>query len=438
MSIATHLAQPLAPLALPAALGGPAAGAAVDVLVRGAGVVGLAAALALSRLGLKVALLEFPGAAGAAAQPNRPPDVPIAPPALPASVALVAPTTPAVPDLRAYALNAASVALLQTLKVWEALPADARTPVYDMRIEGDQAGAVLEFSAWAQSVGELACIVDAAALEATLRDAARFAPHLTRVQAPVPAALTVLAEGRDSATRDLLGARWFGHPYGHSAIAARLVANVPHAGLARQWFRAPDVLALLPFDRPQAGRSYGLVWSMPTPQAQTLLALPDAEFEQALMAATSSTSFNGPTGPIGTVGTLAVSGPRASWPLASGHAERVFGPGWVLVGDAAHVVHPLAGQGLNLGLADVTALAQVLADRAVREPWRELGDERLLARHARQRQAATRAMGWVTDGLLHLFSHPSPAARELRNRGLTLLNHLAPLKRALAAQAFGR
>jgi ubiquinone biosynthesis UbiH/UbiF/VisC/COQ6 family hydroxylase len=404
---AAHYSSPVANAKLPD-------GAAVDVLVRGAGVVGLAGALALSRLGLSVALLDLQAANGAAPQP--------APPAQPAP-----------PDVRAYALNAASVALLQTLKVWDALPSDARTPVYDMRIEGDVPGAVLEFSAWTQAVGELAFIVDAAALENTLRDAARFAAHLVQVHAPVPCALTVLAEGRDSATRQALGAHFSSYAFGHSAIAARLVATLPHNGLARQWFRAPDVLALLPFDRPQAGRSFGLVWSMPTPQAQALLALPETEFEQALMAATS-----GEAGPTGSIGALALSGARASWPLSNGHAERVYGPGWVLVGDAAHVVHPLAGQGLNLGLADIQSLAQVLERRAAHEPWRALGDERLLARHARQREGATRAMGLVTQGLLQLFSHPSPLVRELRNRGLTLLNHLSPLKRALAAQALGR
>jgi len=98
------------------------------------------------------------------------------------------------------------------------------------------------------------------------------------------------------------------------------------------------------------------------------------------------------------------------------------------------VVHPLAGQGLNLGLADVASLAQVLA---ARESWRALGEERLLARHVRAREAATRSMGLLTDGLLHLFAHPSPWAKELRNRGLGLVNHLPPLKKLLAARAMG-
>jgi 2-polyprenyl-6-methoxyphenol hydroxylase-like FAD-dependent oxidoreductase len=104
----------------------------------------------------------------------------------------------------------------------------------------------------------------------------------------------------------------------------------------------------------------------------------------------------------------------------------------VLLGDAAHVVHPLAGQGLNLGLADVAALVEVIRGR---ESWRSLGDERLLRRYARERIAKTWAMGQMTDGLLRLFSQEAPMLRELRNRGLTLVNHLSPLKRWLTARA---
>jgi 2-polyprenyl-6-methoxyphenol hydroxylase-like FAD-dependent oxidoreductase len=104
----------------------------------------------------------------------------------------------------------------------------------------------------------------------------------------------------------------------------------------------------------------------------------------------------------------------------------------VLLGDAAHVVHPLAGQGLNLGLGDVKALAQVIAER---EPWRSLGDERLLQRYARRRAMPVMAMGQLTDGLLQLFANDSAGARELRNRGLSLVNGLPPLKRLLASFA---
>lgn len=368
-----------------------------DVLVRGGGAVGLAAALALSRLGLEVALLEAAPAAASASSPG--------------------------PDVRAYALNRASVELLASLKAWDAIDPADRTPVHDMRVEGDAPGAVLEFSAWAQAEPELAWIVGAAALEDTLRAAVRFAPRVTRVAAPVPAALTVLAEGKDSSTRAALGARMVRHAYGQRAIAARLDAALPHAGRARQWFRSPDVLALLPTDRPRAGHGLALVWSLPEARAEELLALPAAAFEAALADATG-----------GVAGALALAGERVAWPLSLGRADPLHGPGWVLVGDAAHVVHPLAGQGLNLGLGDVASLAAVLG---AREAWRSPGDERLLARHARAREGPVRAMGLVTDGLLHLFASQAPLARELRNRGLDLVNRLPPVKQLLAQRAIG-
>jgi len=366
---------------------------AVDVCVRGSGAVGSSLALALARQGLRVVLQgRAPTAQGG--------------------------------DIRAYALNAASVRLLRELKVWDALPADAVTPVYDMQVEGDAPGGALHFSAWGQHVEALAWIVDAAALDETLLTALRFAPHASRRDddAPVAAALTALCEGRHSSARERLGIVFDVQPYSQHALAARVVASRPHAGCARQWFRSPDVLALLPFGRPEPERSYGVVWSLPDERAQAWRADP-AAFEQALNDATA-----------GAAGDLRLARPLAAWPLALAHAQRLHGPGWVLLGDSAHVVHPLAGQGLNLGLADVAALARVIA---AREPWRPLGDERLLARYARERDGATAAMAQLTDGLLHLFAHPAPWLKELRNRGLTLVDHLPPLKRWLAGRALG-
>lgn len=183
------------------------------------------------------------------------------------------------------------------------------------------------------------------------------------------------------------------------------------------------MLALLPFEKPAPTCSYGLVWSCAEERALALLAMDAADFERELNAATQ-----------GAAGLLKLGGARATWPLALARAGAVSGPGWALLGDAAHLVHPLAGQGLNLGLADVAALSRVIA---AREPWRLLGDERLLRRYARERLAPTLAMGELTDLLQRLFAHPSPAARDLRNRGLDALNQLAPVKRWLTQRALG-
>jgi len=365
----------------------------VDVQVLGSGIVGRTLALSLARAGLRVALTH----AGVA--------------------------NPPVADVRAYALNAASVEWLRGLKVWDALPRQATTAVLDMQVHGDGPSGELEFSAWQQHVAALAWIVDAAVLERELADAVRFSPHITVVDsaAAVRAPLTAVCEGKASTTREALGIRFERHDYGQQAIAARLTSTQAHQGLARQWFRSPDVLALLPLDSPQPQHSLALVWSLPDERVPGLLAMEPDAFVQALMQATD-----------GQAGELALASSRASWPLMWARASAWCGPGWVVLGDAAHVVHPLAGQGLNLGLADVAALVDVLGRR---ESWRSLGDEKLLRRYARERLAKTWAMGQLTDGLLQLFAQRTPAVRELRNRGLTLVNQLSPIKRWLAARA---
>jgi 2-polyprenyl-6-methoxyphenol hydroxylase-like FAD-dependent oxidoreductase len=366
--------------------------AMVDVCVQGSGIVGSCLALSLARIGLSVDWVSAPRSM----RPER-------------------------PDVRAYALNATAVSLLRKLKVWDALPPGSATPVRDMRIEGDEPGSLLEFSAWQQGVTELAWIVDAAVLEQRLRDAIGFAAHVRTVAEPTEAALVAHCEGKHSPARDALGVRFDRHAYGHSALAARLVSDRPHEGVARQWFRSPDVLALLPLDTPEPGRSWALVWSGPDSATRHLMDLTADSFASTLSAATG-----------GAAGRLELRTEPSVWPLMLARAERWCGPGWVLLGDAAHVVHPLAGQGLNLGLGDVVELTRVLAER---EAWRSPGDERVLRRFERSRQGPTLAMGRLTDGLLHLFAAPAAPIRGLRNRGLDLVNRSGMAKRWLAERA---
>lgn len=368
----------------------------VDVVVRGGGAVGQSLALALGRQGLLVGLAAPEPAVAAGA------------------------------DVRAYALNAASRALLRDLKVWDALPPSAVTPVDEMQVTGDAPGAGLAFSAWQQGAEALAWIVEVPALERALQEAVRFSPHVTRLAegaGPVRAPLTAICEGKASQSRAQLGVSVRQDRYGQQAVAARLVGERPHGGCARQWFGSPEVLALLPMDAPQPGRSLGLVWSVPDERAERLLALPAPEFEQSLRDASGDA-----------LGRLELVSERKAWPLVRSRVDPWCGPGWVLVGDAAHGVHPLAGQGLNLGLADVACLARVLSNK---ESWRGLGDDRLLRRYARERAAPTRAMDAGIDGLWQLFAAPGAGARELRNLGLNLVNRLPPLKRWLAGRALG-
>jgi len=377
-----------------------------DVCVSGSGAVARALALALSADGWRVAWACEPGALDA--RPH---------------------------DIRTYALNARAVALLDRLKVWPQLQAFA-TPVHEMRIRGDQGGD-LTFSAWEQCVTELTWIVDAGALERLLGEALRYAPRVTRVP-PIDtdvgladADLLAVCEGKFSGTREGLGVSFSRQEYGHWGVAARLTASRPHAGVARQWFRSPDILALLPFNDPAPGASYGLVWSQPVARARDLLALAPEAFEAELMQALQACD------PLAAaaVGTLKLSSERASWPLAVARADAWVGPGWALLGDAAHQVHPLAGQGLNLGLADVDALVTVLRDGREREPWRRPGDERLLRRYARMRWWPTESMQGLTDHLLHLFAQGHPWARQARNLGMGWLDRLSPIKRWLVGQA---
>ena len=203
-------------------------------------------------------------------------------------------------------------------------------------------------------------------------------------------------EGRAAAELKGLGAGIAVRSYDQKAIAARLVASRPHGHVARQWFRSPDVLALLPFDRPEPERSYALVWSLPDRAGRGAARGRARGLRKRARAAPPAAR---PASCAWRPSALPGRSPSAAPPAWCG-------PGWVLAGDAAHLVHPLAGQGLNLGLGDVAALVSVIE---AREPWRRLGDERLLRRYVRLRAAPTSAMLRITDGLLRLFAEDKAA-----------------------------
>lgn len=364
-----------------------------DVCIRGAGIVGRALALLLARERLRVALVA------------------------PAGMAPVSPSGHG--DVRAYALNSASRALLESLRCWP----DERTatPVLRMVVQGDDGGSV-RFDAFEQGSPALTWIVDVPALERQLADAVRFQPLIDVLDAPVEAALTVVCEGKASRTRSEFGVEFNARPCPQHAVATRLETEKPHGQTAWQWFTSSDILAFLPLDGP-AGNSVAVVWSVPHERAPELLAAPAEDFCLMLESASRHT-----------LGRLSLIGERASWPLQIARADRWVGRGWALAGDAAHTVHPLSGQGLNLGLADVAELARVLQER---EDWRSPGDLKLLRRYERARKSDVLATGLATDGLQQLFALPGAPAQALRNWGMSGFDRLGPLKDWVTRRAMG-
>ena len=368
---------------------------APDVCIRGAGIVGRTLALLLARDRLRVGLV-------------REHDL----------------RTGATSDVRAYALNAASRELLERVRAW---PDEHHAcPVLGMEVHGDEGGQV-SFDAKDIDAPALAWIVDVDALQQRLADALRYQPLVEWLDAPAPSPLTVVCEGRHSATRGEYGVQFDVRPYPQRAIAGRLHCEKPHGHVARQWFANGEILAFLPLHggpAPAAGNSVAFVWSVDEHRAPQLLAQDDALFESELGAASEHA-----------LGKLTLSTERASWPLQLATADRWCGPGWALAGDAAHTVHPLAGQGLNLGLADARELAQVVHQR---EYWRSVGDLRLLRRYERARKADVLAMGAATDGLQQLFAQTAAPWAQLRNWGMTGFDRSGRLKQWVARQAMGR
>lgn len=358
------------------------------------------------------------------------------------SVSLIAPERAAPPpqgwDARVYAITPGNAAFLAELRVWQALPAERIAPVRAMRVFGDDGAAVLEFDAYRAGTGALAWIVEDGRLREALWAALAGRDGL-QVLAPaqcaslqlgerrallgledgrgIEARLVVGADGARSRVREQAGIAAADTPYAQSAVVANFACTRGHGDTALQWFQGGPVLALLPLP----GRQVSMVWSVDEAQAARLLALAPAALCREVAQASGEA-----------LGELElITAPRA-FPLRRLAARRTVAPRVALVGDAAHVIHPLAGQGANLGLQDARELAAVLDGR---EPQRDPGEFGLLRRFERARARDVLAMDATVHGLYRLFGAAAGPAARLRNAGLNLADRLPVLKNLLIRQA---
>lgn len=398
----------------------------VDVVIVGGGIAGKACALGLAQLGLQtIEIAPDLGQAVAAPQGSQ-------------------------WGQRIYAFSPSTQKLLAHLQIWDALDHSRMQPVRDMRIYGDRGekNDQLHLSAFEAGTPQLAWIGESNLIEHTLDQASRFQNKLERINdviekievdadggtlhlkngGAIRAQLIVAADGANSPIRSELGITTSEESYSQSAVVANWTCTYPHLETAFQWFLpGGDIVAMLPLP----GKQVSMVWSTSSEHAADLLKLKQAEWQERFSAIAN--------GAIGKqLGELTLNSTPAAFPLRKIRAKRFIGPETapkvVLIGDAAHVMHPLAGQGLNLGLRDVAVLLNIIGKR---ESFRKPSDAVLLRRYERQRQGDTSALLWVTDKLKKLFSASSNTERQLRNWGLGLVNKSHFIKQRLIERALG-
>ncbi|MBU1691353.1 MAG: UbiH/UbiF family hydroxylase [Gammaproteobacteria bacterium] len=384
-----------------------------DIIIVGAGLVGASFAQAMKDSGLKLALVEG-----------------------------IAPTAPA-PEWtsRVYAISPGSIEFLSESGAWQQFDAARIAPVLGMHIYGDDGKANLDFDAHQSGLSELAVIAEVRHMQYGLWQALQRQENLElfcparcasmRLQEEIAvlrledgrelrAPLMVGADGRESWVRSQAGMDAEPAPYRQMGVIANFETELPHGDAAWEWFRGDGVLAFLPLP----GNRISIVWTAFEERAAELMALQPDEFCHQVQEASLSA-----------LGELKLLSKPAAFPLRLLHLEHLVQPRVALIGDAAHNVHPLAGQGVNLGFQDARELAKVLKDRG---PQPDCGDYFLLRRYERARKADILAMQMVTDGLQKLFNNRNPALKLARNLGLSLTGSLPWLKNGLVQHAVGR
>jgi ubiquinone biosynthesis UbiH/UbiF/VisC/COQ6 family hydroxylase len=354
---------------------------------------------------------------------------------------------------RIYAISPGTRSLLQSLQVWEAIDHARLQVVRDMRIYGDRGEPDdgLHLSAFEAGVPQLAWIGESDLLEHTLEQACRFQSklecvvgsldnlfiepdgallklHTAQLPVEMKANLVIAADGANSSLRSMLEIQTDEKSYEQRAVVANFLCTNAHLETAFQWFLpGGDILAMLPLP----GKQVSMVWSTSPENAARLLTFEAGQWQSEFAMLQDGAIVHA-------LGTLTPHSKPGSFPLRKIRAQRVIGPELmpkvILLGDAAHVMHPLAGQGLNLGLRDVAALLRILRER---ESFRAITDPVLLRRYERGRQGDTGAILWVTDRLKQLFTSTSPLQKHIRNWGMGLVNRSHLMKRHLIKEALG-
>ena len=392
-----------------------------DVIIIGGGLVGTSLAAALKQSGLSLALVESQPA------PRRTEDQP-------ADQKI----NPGVEwDNRVYAISPGSRNFLEQSDAWSLMDATRIAPIETMRVFGDT-GAELEFSAYQMGVAELACIVENRALQQALWRVLQTQENLTllhphrcaSLQFAADAAtltledgqtlktnLVVGADGRDSWVREQAGINAAPLDFQQYGVVANFSTELPHRDIAYQWFQPNGILALLPLP----GNRVSMVWAVNPEMSARLLKITPEE----LCAEVAIASFK-------TLGNLQLITPPAAFPLHMLMFPKISAPRVALIGDAAHNMHPLAGQGVNVGFRDARQLAHILLDRGAQN---DCGAAQLLRRYERKRKEDIYTMQTMTYGLKHLFNNDIPLLRAMRNFGLGATNRIVPLKKMLMQRA---